>query len=192
MNEHNSFTVPAKELKDAVKHLKKLINKVKPKPSYPILDVIVKLDAVELRLVGLSRIIKTPNKNIFSLRIPFNTVYVTALGCDEINYNAIVTTGSIEIGQQIIKTPQIELFHPENLQPIDLTLNPSIMDILALRFKHTEEELKAKDYFDIVLKQEEILDDDIADSIRILSKYGIKRSTVIKMISENIKRHSMK
>ena len=186
----DNFTLPTKELQDAVKLLHKLLNKIKPKPSYPILDVIVKLDAVELRLVGLSRIIKTQNKKIFSFRIPFNTVYVTALGCDDEYFNAKIKDGSIEIGEQIINTPQIELFHPENIQPIDLTLNPSIMDILALRHKHTEEELKAKDYFDIVLRQEEILDDDIAESIRILSKYGIKRNSLMRIISENIKRYS--
>ena len=145
-----NITLPTEELKNAVSHLHKLLSKVKPKPSYPILDVIVKLDSIELRLVGMSRILKVLNKNIFSFTIPFNEMYYIALGETGAEISMNVSNCLIQAGKRKCSSAHIRLIHPENLTPINLSIISTALNILALRHRHSLEELKKKEYLELL------------------------------------------
>jgi hypothetical protein len=120
------FQVSVIELQNAVKHLYKLLSKIKPKPNYPILDVIVKLDSAELRLIGMSRFIQTNHKIAYSFTIPFVDFYAAALGSKEEIFSASVLEGSIKIADRQITSNHIKLIHPENVPRFDLAMNSSI------------------------------------------------------------------
>ena len=187
-----SITLPTNELKDAVSHLHKLLSKVKPKPSYPILDVIVKLDSIELHLVGMSRTLKILNKNIFSFTIPFNEMYYIALGETSTEISMKVSNGAIQAGNRECTSDHIKLIHPENLTPIDLPMNTSALDILSLRHKHSSEELQQNNYLELVEKYEEKIPSNVYAALEFLSKYGITKNELSKMIDKKIKEHSLK
>jgi hypothetical protein len=186
MNETYSLSLPTKEFQVAVKNLHKLLSKIKPKPSYPILDVVVKLEAVELRMIGMALIIKCKHKNIFSFTIPFHDFYVAALGTDGKSFIAEVSAGEITIGNRSLSSDYIKLFHPENLQKLELQMNSSVIDILSLRYKFTYEELEEKNYVRLIEKEEENLDLEIYKGLKFLSKYGITYSLLRKIIDQNI------
>jgi len=191
MNESYLLSIPTKELQEAVKNLHNLISKVKPKPNYPILDVIVKLNKVELRLIGMSRIIKTNHKDIYSFTIPFHDFYVAALGVDGEDFIAEISSGKIVIDNRKISSDFIKLFHPENLHKFDLQMNSNVLDILSLRYKFTETELEEKNYMRLIEKEEENLDLEIYKGLKFLSKYGITYSLIKKIIDQNIKGHTL-
>ena len=186
MNETYPLSIPTKELQKAVKNIHKLLSKIKPKPSYPILDVAVKLETVELRMIGMSLIINSKHKNIYSFTIPFHDFYVATLGTDNENFVAEISAGEIKIGNRSLSSDYIKLFHPENLQKLELQMNSSIIDILSLRYKFTYEELEEKNYVRLIEKEEENLDLEIYKGLKFLSKYGITYSLLRKIIDQNI------
>lgn len=186
MNETYQLSIPVKELKTAIKNLHNLLSKVKPKPNYPILDVIVKLKEIELRLIGMSRFIKTDHKNTYSFTIPFHDLYAAALGTDKDNFLAEVSSGKIKIENRKISSDFIKIFHPENLHKFDLRMNSNVLDILSLRYKFTETELEEKNYMRLIEKEEENLDLEIYKGLKYLSKYGITYSLIRKIIDQNI------
>ena len=191
MNETYPLSIPVNELKAAVNNLHKLLSKVKPKPNYPILDVIVRLKEIELRLIGMSRIIKTDHKNTYSFTIPFHDLYAAALGTDKDDFLAEVSSGKIIIDNRKISSDFIKLFHPENLHKFDLQMNSNVLDILSLRYKFTETELEEKNYMRLIEKEEENLDLEIYKGLKFLSKYGITYSFIKKIIDQKIKGHAL-
>lgn len=186
MNSTYLFQLPSKELLAAVTHLHKLLSKVKPKPSYPILEVIVKLDLVELRLIGMSRFIKTEHKNIYSFTIPFIDLYASAHNTTEDFFSAEIKQGLINISNRNYSSDYIKLFHPENLQRFDLSINSNILDILSLRQKFSYTQLEEKNYLKVVEKEEEKLENEIHIALSHISKYGINYSILKKIIDQNI------
>jgi hypothetical protein len=187
MNNTYLLSLQTKELKDAVKNLHKLLNKIKPRPAYPILDVIVKLNEVELRLNGMSRIIYTNHNKIYSFTIPFHDLYAAALGTRRPDFLAEVSTGNITIANHKISSDYIKLFHPENLHNFGLRMDSKAIDILSLRFKFTEEELKEKNYLHLLVKEEENLDYQILMGLKYLAQYGISFSFLRTIIDQQIR-----
>ena len=129
MNETYPLSLPTKEFQVAVKNIHKLLSKIKPQLNYPILEVLVKLESVELRLIAMSLIINCKHKNIYSFTIPFHDFYAAAIGTDEETFIAKVSSGEITIGNRSLSSDNIKLFHPENLQKFDLSINCRALDI---------------------------------------------------------------
>ena len=190
MDKFYLLQLPTKELQNALKNLKQLVNKIKPKPSYPIVDVIVKIDQVELRLIGMSRFIKATNKNIYSFTIPLNELYAVAFGTPEDVFDAKVSEGMLKIDIRTYNSAHISIKHPENVLNLGLTINNSVMDILSLRYRFTEEELEEKDYLRILENEEEKMKQTINDAVRKLSPYGITHTFIENYIEDKIKLHA--
>jgi hypothetical protein len=187
MNKTYLLSVETKELREAVMNLHNLLSRIKPKPAYPILDVIVKLDEVELRLIGISRIIYTSHKKLYSFTIPFHDLYAAALGTTRPDFLAEVSSGNITIANRKISSDYIKLFHPENLNKFDLAMDSKVIDILSLRYKFTEEELKEKNYLHLLEREEDNLDYEILKGLKYLSKYGITYSFMRDIIEQKIR-----
>jgi hypothetical protein len=187
MNNTYLLSLETKELKDAVKNLHKLLTKIKPRPAYPILDVIVKLNEVELRLIGMSRIIYTNHNKIYSFTIPFHDLYAAALGTQRNDFLAEVSSGNITIANHKISSDFIKLYHPENLHKFDLLMNSKVIDILSLRFKFTQQELEEKNYLHLLEEVEDNLDYEILKGLKYLAKYGITYSFMRDIIDQKIR-----
>jgi hypothetical protein len=135
----------------------------------------------------LSRIIYTSHKKIYSFTIPFQDLYAAALGTQRPDFLAEVSSGIITIANHKISSDYIKLFHPENLNKFVLAMDSKVIDILSLRYKFTEQELKEKNYLHLLEKEEDNLDYEILKGLKDLAKYGITYSFMRDIIDQKIR-----
>ena len=120
-----------------IETLNKLLSKQKPKPKNPLLEIIVKLDSIELRIIGMSQVIKTKHSNTYSFTVSFKEFYGFVRGEPNQDFIAEISTGSIILEMRKFYSSSIEFHHPETLSSINLQLNYRRLNFFHLMGFHT-------------------------------------------------------
>ncbi|MBN1639174.1 MAG: hypothetical protein JW866_09415 [Ignavibacteriales bacterium] len=186
----NSFNLNSSEAKKVLGNLKKVLNKVKTDPKSTLLEVHIKLEEIEFKLVGMSGFIKIKNNTIFSLQVPFLSFYKIIQSLRASESLIQVEDNFIKIGNFSVRSPYICVIHPENSEILDLPLNTHILNILALRYKYSEEELRKNNYLEILEKKEQELEDDMSKIRHIMFKYNVYTKIVEDSIYDKIREYS--
>ena len=103
-----------------------------------------------------------------------------------VDVGIIIEPGKVIVGKFTSVSNRITIHNTENIETIQLAINPTQLELLALRFQYSYEELLTSNYDAIVRVAEEKLEQNVTKAANLLREYEITPEIIKEIIKLKI------
>ena len=181
-----SLDLPTNELKEALQNLQRRLEKIKPKPNNPILDVVYVPRSITLILFNMKQYIKGYHQTYKRFTIPFELMFKVATNETKSKFNFNVRDGVIKTDGSEYSTKDIKILMPFDKTPIELPKIFTSIDVLAFRQKYSLQELKLRGCLEFLERYELQKKVDIDLTVQNLKRYELTKEELAKIIDKKV------
>ena len=178
------FTVQTIELKKIILGAKKLSKQA----MKSIVKISVLSESLELQFMGITRWIEAETKQFCDVLIPFDILYAVVKTVSQSHLTLKIKDGEVDIGSSRLQRSTIKVQSLFSTKELDLPINPSVIDILLLRTKHSSSRLAELNLLSCIEKEEEILDQKLREAATLLNPYGVKTTEIEELVKGKLKK----
>ena len=180
----SSFKINTGLLFPAIKKIAKLVASLTKKGNIKItvqpLDIVISCPGIEFT-------IPAETTGYADVIVPFNIPFAISKAEKAASITFTFSQGSVKTEAFSVNSPHILVTSLFTKKEIDLPLNSTALDILRLRKKYTDAQLREYNMMDQVIRAEKKFENDLHGVIDTLYQYGILRVDILELINKKLK-----
>ena len=106
--------------------------------------------------------------------------------------SVIIASGKVIVGKFTSTSNRITIHNSENIATIQLAVNHTQMELLALRYQYSFEELLANNYDALIRVAEDKLEQNITKAFELLKQYEVTSEMINELVKARIITHKNK
>lgn len=185
------FTTSKKELLKTLKIIKNGLPRGKH-GALINLELKIGLNIITLLLPGLSHEVYGKTSGIGKAYVPLLHFESMVKDTTLEDVSVIIASGKVIVGKFTSTSNRITTHNSENLATIQLAVNHTQMELLALRYQYSFEELLANNYDALIMVAEDKLEQNITKAFELLKQYEVTSEMINELIKARIITHKNK
>lgn len=174
-------------VKAACKHLRVALPKNKRDRATAVLEINFHPQEVKLTVIGATYRLGIQPGLFAKVLLPFVFFDKALKDWQAATFIASFENGLFTFGGTSMESEVIKVVHPENQPKIELAINSSDADFLALEYRYSIDELKRMNLLGRIDKAKDNLDGAIRNALGLLSAYGVRYTDLAGLVVERIR-----
>ncbi|MHB8580001.1 MAG: hypothetical protein ACYDA4_09075 [Ignavibacteriaceae bacterium] len=181
-----SSTINYHPLLDALKKIQSVQLKTKKKRQDYFLELYFKPNKLEVSTIGISITVECKSSYYKKLIVPFLSFQQLTHNINKEWIHIEFDDGYVVYDNRKIESNLIKVEHPENHRKPSMSINYSKIELLSLRNRYSESELKMNNILNDLRSAESELAKNISMSVTVLNPYGITYDEIKDLINKKI------
>lgn len=170
----------------ALKRIQTIHAKTKNKRKEYLLELYFKPNKLEVGAIGITITVECKTSYYKKLIVPFLPFQQLIYALDKEWIEIEFDDSYVQLNKRRIESNFIKVEHPENQRKPNLSINYSKLELLSLRNKYLDSELKSNNLLIPLEKAESELDENINTSVSALKSYGVTYTEIKNLINKKI------
>jgi len=179
------------ELLEALKNIKAVLPKNKEKQMLYNIELHIHPEILDISAIGAIFSVSCKSNTDMKVFLPFLYLWTAANDKSSDEFIIQINEGKFEFGMTKFQNDKIKCILPQEQRDIELSINTSVRELLALKYKYKPEELELKGLSKMIEKTDDEMREAVMEAFLNLSKYGVKEKDLFELVEKRIKEHKL-